>query len=109
MMQWLEKVEVQCSFVHAKLCSIVCACSCALSLKHITAAFQCPELFDVPNGEVELSGRTPGSTATYTCNFGFVLQGDSQRVCMENETWSGQPPTCFRKLISHSNYSIPTL
>ena len=72
-----------------------------------TAAFQCPVLFDIPNGEVEFSSRTPGSTATYTCNFGFVLQGDEQRVCMENETWSGEPPTCLRKFKFHSCYLIP--
>ena len=71
-----------------------------------TAAFQCPELFDIPNGEVEFSSRTPGSTATYTCDFGFVLQGDEQRVCMENETWSGEPPTCFRKFKFLSYYPI---
>ena len=72
-----------------------------------TAAFQCPELFDIPNGEVEFLSRTPGSIATYTCDFGFVLQGDEQRVCMENETWSGEPPTCFRKFKSHSRCPIP--
>ena len=72
-----------------------------------TAAFQCPVLFDIANGEVEFSSRTPGSTATYTCNFGFVLQGDEQRVCMENETWSGEPPTCLRKFRFHSYYLIP--
>ena len=74
-----------------------------------TAAFQCPELFDIPNGEVEFSSRTPGSTATYTCDFGFVLQGDEQRVCMENETWSGEPPTCLRKFKFHSYYPIPDI
>ena len=72
-----------------------------------TAAFQCPVLLDIPSGEVEFSSRTPGSTATYTCNFGFVLQGDEQRVCMENETWSGEPPTCLRKFRFHSCYLIP--
>ena len=44
-----------------------------------------------------------------TCDFGFVLQGDEQRVCIENETWSGELPTCFRKFKFCSYYPIPDI
>ena len=57
---------------------------------------QCPELFDIANGEVMFTSRTLGAVANYTCRFGFKLEGDEQRVCLENEAWSGQPPTCSR-------------
>lgn len=55
----------------------------------------CPDL-DITNGMVSFSGdtTTPGSTATYTCNFGFVLNGDTSRTCQDNLTWTGSDPTC---------------
>ena len=56
----------------------------------------CERLPDISNGEVELSGRTVGSTATYSCNQGFVLVGSSTRICQSNGQWSGSEPSCGR-------------
>ena len=42
-----------------------------------------------------------GSVATYSCNTGFVLLGQTARVCEDTNggtvttgTWSGSEPTC---------------
>ena len=56
----------------------------------------CPELTDPANGMVTWTGLTPGSTATYTCNEGFELNGVQTRTCQSDATWSDDPPTCDR-------------
>ncbi|KAK3090766.1 hypothetical protein FSP39_014476 [Pinctada imbricata] len=37
--------------------------------------------------------RTFGSTVTYICNEGYLLQGDMMTKCSENGTWSKDPTT----------------
>ena len=68
-----------------------------IQMFYLHAAFQCPELFNITNGAVSVASRIPGSIATYMCDFGFELLGDSQRECLENETWTGEEPSCFRE------------
>ncbi len=52
-------------------------------------------MFDPTNGNVELTGVTEGSTATYTCENGFDLTGgDDFRICQPDGQWSGQEPIC---------------
>ena len=60
----------------------------------------CPSLPDIDNGMVEVSGLSPGGVATYTCDPGFILVGDPTRICRDNGTWSGEEPTCERKVLS---------
>ena len=60
----------------------------------------CDDLPDPTNGQVELSGDTPGSTAQYTCNSGFVLIGDKTRMCQDDGDWSGEAPVCECKFPS---------
>jgi CUB/sushi domain-containing protein len=38
---------------------------------------ECPTLDDIPNGSVDITGVTVGSTATYTCNDNYQLKGAS--------------------------------
>lgn len=57
----------------------------------------CPNLRSPVNGEVSLSGITLGSTATYTCNEGFILSGNRIRSCLTTAIWSGEDPTCIGK------------
>ena len=58
---------------------------------------ECPQLQNPANGQVSVSGTTVGSTATYTCNTGFVIARQSTRQCLESGQWSGQAPTCSRE------------
>ena len=52
-----------------------------------------------PNRQVrQAAGTTYGQTATYSCNTGYNLTGNSTRTCQANRRWSGSAPTCSRML-----------
>ena len=57
---------------------------------------RCAPLLNPQNGFViddQLS--IVGSTAVYACNIGYLLVGDSERVCQGTVSgWSGSEPTC---------------
>ena len=56
---------------------------------------QCPGLPNIPNGAVDTSGGTNYKcTAVYTCDTGYVLNGNITRTCQEDANWSGSEPTC---------------
>ena len=48
------------------------------------------------NGGVRYVDTLEDSVANYTCDPGFRLDGDSQRVCQSNVMWSGAVPNCTR-------------
>ena len=55
----------------------------------------CGSLDAPANGSVDLSnGTTFGSTAIYSCDEVFELQGNSTRMCLLSGQWSYEPPTC---------------
>ena len=62
----------------------------------------CPELQAPGGGTIMISGGinllpySLGSVATYSCNTGSVLVGQTTRVCQDTNggTWSGRAPTC---------------
>lgn len=64
----------------------------------LTPDVDCGDLGDPINGQVSLSGTTFGSLAVYECNTGFSLVGNVERVCQDNEEWSGTVPTCDSSL-----------
>ena len=66
-----------------------------------TLAVDCGSLQGPQDGQVVLSGTIFGSTATYSCNSGFVLLGDKTRRCQANGEWSGLVPLCIRKQTSY--------
>ena len=37
--------------------------------------------------------------ATYSCNTGFNVVGESVRRCLASAMWSGSAPECERKLV----------
>ena len=55
---------------------------------------QCPDLDDPANGEVMVSGMSPGDTATYTCDSGFELVGADTLTCGNDGQWSPAPSIC---------------
>ena len=63
----------------------------------------CGALPNPANGLVNnTNGTTFGQTATYSCNTGYNLVGNSTRMCQATGVWSGSAPTCERMLlISH--------
>ena len=50
------------------------------------------------NGFKWLVNTFLGSVVTYSCNVGFALTGDAQRVCQVSGNWSGSLPTCVSKI-----------
>ena len=60
----------------------------------ILTAVDCGSLPDPANGSVNHTAGTFGQTATYSCNTGYNLVGDSTRTCQATGNWSGSAPTC---------------
>ncbi|KAK3858013.1 hypothetical protein Pcinc_035767 [Petrolisthes cinctipes] len=54
----------------------------------------CPEIESPSNGEVEISGRRSGDTATFTCLPGHYLQGAKTLTCELGGQWSAEAPNC---------------
>ena len=62
----------------------------------------CGTLTNPVNSQVSYTGRTTfGQTATYSCDAGYNLVGNSTRTC--EEVWSGTEPTCQGVLLSYNN------
>ena len=68
----------------------------------------CGTLTNQTNGHVsQSSGTTFGHTATYSCNTGYSLVGDSTRSCQATGVWSGSTPTCQRmSLLMFEQYQL---
>ena len=65
----------------------------------LNIGIDCGDLSDIPNGNVVIAPDTSlGSTATYSCDAGFNLVGEDTRTCQTNGEWSGEEPSCARKL-----------
>ena len=48
----------------------------------------------INNGEVIISGLTPGSNAIYLCNDHYQLIGNATVVCQSDSHWLGEVPKC---------------
>ena len=44
-----------------------------------------------------VSMRPVGTVATYTCDTGYTLNGNTTRTCGSDGMWSGSAPTCQGK------------
>ena len=66
-------------------------------MNSLSTIVRCSNLPDPSNGRVNQRGNKPGDRASYTCNSGYELQGDSARICQNNGQWSGDAPTCERE------------
>ena len=69
----------------------------------------CPILPAPTNGMVDEPRNTFGSNATYTCDTGYTLNGDTTRTCGNDGSWSGSEPTCNRKFRLYASQSLRTL
>ena len=67
------------------------------SLLFVYVVVDCGSLEDPDNGQVEFSNTTFESTANYTCDLGYSLNGNSTRTCEGSGEWSGNQPSCERK------------
>ena len=66
----------------------------------ILTAVDCGNLTDPANGQVNhTAGTSLGQTATYSCDTGYSLVGNSTRTCQAEGNWSGSAPTCQGMLL----------
>ena len=59
------------------------------------------------DGSRTINSTIVGSVVMYSCNEGFMLEGDENRVCQSNQEWSGELPNCIREFFffpSSSSY-----
>ncbi|KAH7985636.1 hypothetical protein HPB49_026337 [Dermacentor silvarum] len=59
----------------------------------------CPSLGPLDNGKVAVRGTSNGRTVQgsqliYTCDPGYILEGNDTRTCLEDARWGGQQPHC---------------
>jgi len=77
-------------------------CFSVVLLMFPSSAVDCPPLMDPTGGSVSVPGLRQGSTATYSCNVGYDLMGDSSRTCGGTGTWTNSEPVCQREsLLRH--------
>ena len=67
----------------------------------VLAVVDCGDLTDPANGQVKHTvGTTCEQIATYSCNIGYNLVGNSIRVCQATGNWSQSAPTCDGMLLN---------
>ena len=67
---------------------------------HCLTVVDCGILTNPVYGKVShTAGTTFKRAATYSCNPGYNLIGDSTRMCQATGVWSGSIPTCQRMLL----------
>lgn len=54
----------------------------------------CPVPDAITNGKVSYTGRNLNDVATYTCRYGYRMDGTANRTCQADNTWNGTLPTC---------------
>lgn len=54
----------------------------------------CSQPESISNGRYMGSDWTVGNTVTYSCNTGYVLIGEAERVCLESGHWLHEVPSC---------------
>ena len=60
----------------------------------VVTVINCGGLCNPDKGTVLISSSTAGGVATYYCNTGYELEGNSRRECQSDGDWSGTDPTC---------------
>ena len=60
----------------------------------IHSTVTCPKLIAPEYGRVSVSGYAYSSTAYYSCDYGYDLDGSHSRKCQHDGTWYGKAPEC---------------
>lgn len=82
--------------------------NCFLVYISSSPTVDCPPLMDPPGGRVNIPSLTQGSTATYSCNEGYMLVGDSTRTCEASAMWTGIAPVCQSKYMTYHFTAVDT-
>ena len=66
----------------------------------------CGTLTSTANGQIRhANGTTFRQTATHSCDTGYILMGESTRMCQATGVWSGSAPICQGMLLLE--FSMP--
>lgn len=49
---------------------------------------------NITNGEMRVKRTVYKSVITYSCGYGYILIGVTNRTCQGNGLWSGRSPRC---------------
>ena len=95
-------IEIRLTALAATALYCYYGCSACRNLRNIflILTVDCGSLTNPANGSVNhTAGTTVGQTATYSCNTGYNLVGNSTRTCQATGNWSGSAPTCEGMLL----------
>ena len=87
----IQLVRVSCA-KHALISNLVLITRIINVLK--LTVIDCGRVQHPNNGSVVFTETVFTSSVTYSCDSGFLLIGDSTRVCQEEGQWSGDEPVC---------------
>ncbi|XP_064628862.1 CUB and sushi domain-containing protein 3-like [Lineus longissimus] len=74
---------------------------------YLLAKTQCPDVVAPKNGSRTFGDSVRGYTVTFSCDAGYILQGNSTLTCLvggpEGGQWPGMPPQCVAPCYSGSS------
>ena len=68
----------------------------------------CPNIMEIDNGAVKMTGRRYYDTVTVTCEDGYQYTGSTVRVCQGDGSWSGRVGVCQGNFIYLCQFIICT-
>lgn len=74
-----------------------------------SSVITCPPLPSPDNGQVNTPSQEVGSVANYSCNEGYNLEGVETRTCLQDGSWSGDPPVCTPGRLGNCATSVHTI
>ena len=54
----------------------------------------CPSIGSLQHGLIHENPFWKGEHVLFSCDPGYCLKGSSERVCLENGSWTGVQPSC---------------
>jgi len=61
---------------------------------NFTTLLECDRTLTLLHGDVTYNGTTVGDGATFSCQLGYKLLGDSDTICLQNGTWQSRYVSC---------------
>ncbi|WAR04397.1 SVEP1-like protein, partial [Mya arenaria] len=90
-------VDEECFHQHTVCTDAVCQCDSTQYVRRADkCVIECGVLENPAHGSVETTGNEPGAVATFSCEPGYTLEGQTQLGCGSDRIWNGDFPTCSK-------------